>query len=781
MTLTSRRSKPWEHVAFRLATSVFPLRPPQVVKLSGLQVFGASLTYRVTVCLLAAPETSADMAFKSPSGLQLEVKWTPPHVEDCSGRLFGMLTGEPDAVSLFEPLKFPAAIGKSYAGRGRDSADLHAPRQMSFQASEKDLTERCRHGLMRSACAICSRRQSGRTRTRGRTAQAQIVIDPLDLILPLLAPSLGENFDNVMSFPPGKQLYPFQHEGVRFLAEQQSALLGDEMGLGKSIQAIIALRIVVRHGKIRRTLLLCPKSVLYDWYHKLWEWSPELVVHLVRGPKQKREVSWAAVGHVHLTTYEMLRQDADILKGHEFQLCLLDEIQRIKNPGTGITRAVRRINAKFRWGLSGTPLENKIDDILSIFAYLKPDLLHTGDADRPQLVKERIRPYFLRRRAREVLPDLPEKVSHEVWLDLGPDQRDSYDRAYHQGCTNLRDNRTAIHAFALITELKQICNLDPLTGESVKLDYLHEQLEKLPAGEKALVFSQYPTKTLQRIKPHLEEFEPQLFDGQLSDLARDHMVREFQEGETSKLLLMSVKAGSLGLTLTRASYVFHFDLWWNPATAHQAEGRAHRIGQQKTVFVKTLYTVDTIEERIHRILARKKALFQEVIEDLSDTFVRRSLTEEELFGLFDLEPAQPVRTSAPSQRTSDALRRLNPIEFEELVARLYEKMGFAAQLTQASHDGGVDIYAKRFTDAGAEVLIIQCKHYFGGKVGVSAARDLYGTLSSKADVGRAVLVTTGHFSRECHEFARGKNVDLMPLEQLMGLLIKYNLPKAVGE
>ena len=781
MTSVSTRPKPWERGVARLAAALFPLRSPKVAKLPGVTTFSVPPVSRVALSLLAEPETSTDLTCQAPSALGFEVRWPLPEVEDLAGRLLSGLIAGPAVVSLFEPLGFPAATGKSYLERARDD-DLEAHTQLSFLPSEEDLTEECRHGLPRASCAIClgeaERPPSGRTRT---THQKRVVVDPFDLILPLLQPPLGEDFDNIVSFPPGKRLLPFQPDGVRFLMDRESALLGDEMGLGKSIQAMIALRILVRKGKVRSVLLLCPKSVVPDWYNKLREWAPELRVVRVRAPKQQRAVLWESPGHIYLTTYETLREDIDIVNTRGFDLCLLDEIQRVKNPGTGVTQAARRINARIRWGLSGTPLENKLEELVSIFSYLKPGLLRAADADRPSLVKKRIRPYFLRRRIADVLDDLPQKVSHEVWLDLTSSQRTSYDRAFHEGRTALNQNRTVLHVLALITKLKQICNLDPVTGESAKLEYLKEQLEEIrEGGEKSLVFSQYPKKTLRQIAPQLEEFEPQLFHGQLSDKERDRVVREFQEQDTSKVLLMSVKAGGVGLTLTRANHVFHFDLWWNPATAQQAEGRAHRIGQEKTVFVKTLYTVDSIEEQIHKLLAEKRALFQEVIDGLSDTDLRRLLTEEELFGLFDLEPARPTGKPSLSQKATEVLRSVSPVEFEDLVASLYERMGFAVRRTQLSYDEGGDLYAQRFTDAGVEELIIQCKHYFGGTVGVAAVRELYGTLRSKPNMSRAVLVTSGRFSQGCGEFARGKNIDLMPVDQLLGLLLKYDLLGVAG-
>ena len=238
---------------------------------------------------------------------------------------------------------------------------------------------------------------------------------------------------------------------------------------------------------------------------------------------------------------------------------------------------------------------------------------------------------------------------------------------------------------------------------------------------------------------------------------------------------MSVRAGGTGLTLTEANHVFHFDMWWNPATAKQAEGRAHRIGQEKTVFVKTLYTVGTIEERIREILRRKEVLFTQVIDDLSVEEVAHRMTDEELFGLFDLEPMKPDKTMALADKTLRRLRDLTPHEFEALIGRLYSEMGYSVRQTQKSHDAGVDIHAKRTTDAGVDSRIIQCKHYPGGSVGVGPVRELYGALQADQRAGVAVLVTSGRFSRPAQQFAYGKTIDLIPLSQLTGLLEKYDL------
>ena len=280
------------------------------------------------------------------------------------------------------------------------------------------------------------------------------------------------------------------------------------------------------------------------------------------------------------------------------------------------------------------------DDKIDLREYIKRQHFKLLKGD-PKVLKEAISPYFLRRRKKDALPDLPEKVHEEIWLDLKEKQREHYDLAERKGVINLNelgDRVTVQHVLALITKLKQICNLDPVSKEGCKLEYLEEQLEELTeVGDKALVYSQYPMKTLAQIEARLSRFNPLLYHGTLPGKVRDKIVEDFQEKDDHQVLLMSVKAGGLGLTLTRANYVFHFDRWWNPATATQAEDRTHRIGQTKTVFVISLFTVGTIEERIQQILERKRHLFDEIVDDLSMTDLKKVMTEEELFGLFNLK------------------------------------------------------------------------------------------------------------------------------------------------
>ena len=638
--------------------------------------------------------------------------------------------------------------------------------------------EDCMHGLKSNWCSIC------RDKKR-EEAGHPVSMDIFDIIFPILLPPLGENIDSPMAFPEGQDLYDFQRTGVKFLVEHENALLADEMGLGKSIQAIVALRFLFRMGKISNGLVLCPKSVLSDWEKKIWDWAPELRVLKVRGSKEQRAVKWETPAHIYLTTYETLRGDlynSNSLQVSDrvFSFIILDEIQKIKNPGAQITQATRGIDAEIRWGLSGTPFQNRLEELVSIFSYLKPGLLHKKDVENPRGIQKAIKPYFLRRRKADVLDDLPEKVAEERWLELSPSQREAYDIAERNGIIYLKEKgeyATVQHVLALITRLKLICNVDPESGESCKLDFLLEELGTITEdGSKALVFSQYPGKTLRILEPKLIDFDPLLFDGKLTDRNREKTLEAFEIDDSKKILLIGVKAGGEGLTLTRANYVYHFDLWWNPFVAHQAEDRAHRIGQKKTVFVTYLYAKETVEEKIHRILSRKLKIFRQVVDELAESKLSKVLTEEEFFGLFGMESPKGARKEKASEDDLlSGLESISPEEFELLIAKLYDRMGYDINLTPRSRDGGIDIHAKRLTEVGTECFAIQCKHYLGRSVGVDHARSLYGVIQAQSHITKGILVTSGRFSADCREFAARKRLELFDGPYICGLLVKYDV------
>lgn len=446
--------------------------------------------------------------------------------------------------------------------------------------------------------------------------------------------------------PDGAALHPFQREGVQFLTTHPSALLGDEMGLGKSIQAIVALRLLLYGGDVRRALILAPKTVFWDWYAKLRLWAPDLTVLPVEGPKRRREWYWSCDSHIFIAGYETYREDCELVPPDRFDLVILDEIQRIKNPNTAAAQAVRRLGAHWRWGLSGTPLENKLDELVAVCQAIKPDLLPSAKGLAPEYVREAVTPFVLRRRKADVLQSLPPKTSRVVWLDLTPPQRAAYDMAERQGIAALAGNGAGANAtwlLALLGRLKQICNRDEATGASCKCDYLLQELPSLrQTGDKALIFSQYPDKTLKPILPRLAPFRPALFDGSMRDSWRQELVMRFQQTEEPWVLAMSLKAGGVGLTLTRANHVYHFDQWWNPAAAEQAEDRVHRIGQRQPVQVTTLLTRGTIEERIAEMLERKRELFRQVMDPLTaaaapeEEALPRAMSREEMLRLLGI-------------------------------------------------------------------------------------------------------------------------------------------------
>jgi HJR/Mrr/RecB family endonuclease len=295
-------------------------------------------------------------------------------------------------------------------------------------------------------------------------------------------------------------------------------------------------------------------------------------------------------------------------------------------------------------------------------------------------------------------------------------------------------------------------------------------------GRKALVFSQFPNQTLKKILPSLSEFNPILYDGSLSDIRRSKIIDDFQSNPECKVLLISLKAGNSGITLTNANYVFQFDSWWNPAISAQAVDRAHRIGQKNTVFEKVLLTNDTIEERIFEILKKKKKIFNDIVDNLSDTeLLTEALTEKEIYGLFGLKKKAAFKKSETDLRSIE-VNDLNPFDFEVFVSDLFEKMNYHTKLTKKSRDGGVDIHVKLNTPTGINEMVIQCKHKENenSNVGVDKVRELYGVVSSNSRFTRGILVTNGKFSNDSIEFANGKNIDLIDGLKLKGYIEKYS-------
>ncbi len=447
-------------------------------------------------------------------------------------------------------------------------------------------------------------------------------------------------------------LLPFQREGVAALVSSPALLLADDMGLGKTIQAATAVKLLVAENPEARVLVVAPAPLLAQWRGELRRWAPGVAVSTVRGGTSDRAWQWRAKANVFLVSYDTLRQDytpnPHAPVSREWDVVILDEAQRIKNAGTAVASVCKRIARKRAWALTGTPLENSIDDLASILEFVRP--LAPGQRARslvggPELLQLH-QDLQLRRRKSDVLQDLPPKTLRPTTVDLGKRQRENYNRIEREGVVQIHGlgpAATVQNVLQLIMRLKQACNFCPVTGESAKLELLREQLSEVRAeGERALVFSQFanPPFGAKRIAAELGEFDPLVYTGSLSMPEREALLRDFRDDPRHGALVLSLKAGGAGLNLQEASYVFHFDRWWNPAVEAQAEDRAHRMGQSQPVFVYPYMCAGTIEERIEAILAEKRQLFRDVVDGVS-LDVRRLLSARELFGLFGLEAPSP--------------------------------------------------------------------------------------------------------------------------------------------
>jgi SNF2 family DNA or RNA helicase len=580
---------------------------------------------------------------------------------------------------------------------------------------------------------------------------------------------------------PG-DLLPFQLDGVRVLRSTPEVLLADDMGLGKTIQAVAALRILFHERTIESALVVVPASLMYQWRGEIRRWAPELRVNPVRGSAQERARAWTYEAHIFLTTYETLRSDHDPSpyagpRRRTWGVIVLDEAQRIKNRDTGAARACKTLPRLRSWALTGTPLENSIDDLASIMEFLQPN--EAGDPVAPLSVDSQLlarhRELQLRRRKLDVLSELPPKRTHSVMLDLSPDQRAAYDKAEQQGVMELRSRGETIsitHVLSLITRLKQICNFCPETGESAKLDDLKGRLETLRSeGHRALVFTQFTDDSfgVEAVARGLSQYAPLVYTGSMSQEERHRTVSHFKDDRSHGALILSLKAGGQGLNLQEASYVVHFDRWWNPASERQAEDRSHRMGQLMPVDVYTYTCSGTIEERIAKLLDDKQRLFDTVIDQVSMD-LDRVLSAEELFGLFGLRPpAKQVARNRPLTKTL-SYDTMTGREFEEFIDELFRKLGYETELTPASRDGGVDVIARRDDVVGVTMtLYIQCKNH-ATPIGVEVVRAIAGVVPVDDAGGHAMVICPAGFSADAVSFAVKRDVQLVDSDRLAELL-----------
>ena len=475
---------------------------------------------------------------------------------------------------------------------------------------------------------------AGRTRIR----PPRDVVKLEDRLAYLLQPPL-ENLLAAQSLNFPVRPFPYQLDGIAYLYPRREAVLADEMGLGKTMQTVVALRLLAHQGRVRRAMLVCPKPLVTNWRREFSQWAPELPVAAVEGNQAHRQWLWSrADDGVLIANYELVVRDREMIvsSGRTFDLIIVDEAQRIKNRSGATSQAICSLPRSRSWALTGTPIENSADELVGIFDFVSPGRLRPQM--KPAVIRQAVSDHVLRRTKDQVLTQLPPKLFRDAELVLTPEQWAAYQRAEDDGVVRLSSmgaELTIQHVFELILRLKQICNFDPATGASAKLDRLEADLEECAAsGRKAIVFSQW-VDSIGKLSARLARFNPLEYHGRIASKQRDRIIEQFRNDSQCSVLLMSYGAGSVGLNLQFASYVFLFDRWWNPAVEDQAINRAHRIGASGPVTVTRFLAIGTIEERIDRVLAEKRELFHAVF-DAQPASARLGLSRQEVFGLFNL-------------------------------------------------------------------------------------------------------------------------------------------------
>ncbi len=456
--------------------------------------------------------------------------------------------------------------------------------------------------------------------------------------------------------PPTLQaeLRPYQRAGLgwlHFLRESGvGGVLADDMGLGKTVQTLSLLEELRAGGTARPSLVVAPRSLLFNWAAEAKRFAPQLRVLEHHGSDRAENVFEDS--DVVLTTYATMRLDVAELSKIEFEYVILDEAQSIKNATSQVAKASRQLRSKHRLALSGTPIENHLGELWSLFEFLNPGLLggsrsfnrtfasKSAPPERREALARALRPLILRRTKEQVAPELPERIEQTLWCELEGKQKKQYDelRDHYRAALlgSVRKNgieKSRMKILEALLRLRQAaCDpglIDPDTdASSAKMELLFEELRGVvDSGHRALVFSQF-TSFLDIVRATLElEKTPYLYlDGTTRN--RQALVEEFQSAGGPPVFLISLKAGGLGLNLTNADYIFLLDPWWNPAVEAQAIDRAHRIGRQKPVVAYRLIARDTVEEKILELQARKRELANSIISE--DNSVLRKLEVEDL-------------------------------------------------------------------------------------------------------------------------------------------------------
>jgi non-specific serine/threonine protein kinase len=461
-------------------------------------------------------------------------------------------------------------------------------------------------------------------------------------------------------------LRPYQVAGYQWLNYLRGinwgGILADDMGLGKTVQALSFMEYYKRtEGKLK-ALVVCPTTLIYNWENEIRKFTPSLSFRIHHGASRTRKKEELEDHDITITTYGTLRSDIKLLSQIALDYAILDESQAIKNPSSKVTKAASLLQARHRLCMSGTPLQNNTFDIYAQMNFLNPGMLGSveffrqefaipidklGEQDRKEHLRKLLFPFILRRTKEQVAKDLPEKQEMVLFCEMEEEQRNIYD-AYRNDFRNqilgsiesMGIQKSQLTILQGLMKLRQICDSPAILNEaekfpnhSIKLDELSRELSEGISSHKALVFSQF-LGMLSLIRSKLDELGISYvyFDGSTSAPDREKAIQRFQQDDSVRVFLISLKAGGVGLNLTAADYVYIMDPWWNPAVEQQAIDRTHRIGQTKNIFAYRMICKDTIEDKILQLQERKRNLAKDIIAD--DQGFVKTLTREDVEYLF---------------------------------------------------------------------------------------------------------------------------------------------------
>ncbi len=451
------------------------------------------------------------------------------------------------------------------------------------------------------------------------------------------------------------QLRSYQKSGVKWLKNLSDigfgGILADDMGLGKTVQVLSYLLDQKGNTKNRKTIIVTPTSLIYNWANEIEKFTPQLSYEVIAGSQEvRREKILNNRSRILITSYGSLRRDMSLYQSFHFFGIILDEAQHIKNDGSLTSKAVKSLQGSHRFALTGTPIENHLGELWSIFDFIMPGFLGSryhfrgyfekpivqeNDADRRDTLLQLISPFILRRLKQDVLKELPEKIESQMKVQMTEEQEMLYRATVMRIKGEISDGAQRMRILAGLTRLRQICShpasyLEDYDGGSGKLEALEELTKELiSAGNRVIIFSQF-TSVLEILKKEIKA-DAFYIDGSVKAEQRLEYVNRFNSGE-GDVFYVSLKAGGTGLNLTGADTVIHFDPWWNPAVENQASDRAHRIGQTKVVHVIKMITRNTIEEKIVELQKQKQGLVDQIIQSgelhlgaLSDDEIRSIL------------------------------------------------------------------------------------------------------------------------------------------------------------